>query len=353
MQGVYLVLIFWYSGYYSNAICSVMSRAIKKQEGEQKKEDVSLDILLRPSRFSDYIGQETIKNNIRIILEAAKQREEVMDHLLLYGQAGLGKTTLASIIAKEMNAHMRVTSGPVLEKTGDLAALLSTIEAGDILFIDEAHRINRSIEEMLYPAMESRQLHLIIGKGPAARMMSIDLPPFTLVAATTRVNMLSAPLRSRFGGVFHLDYYTEDDMKRIIERSATLLGISIDELAVDILARASRFTPRIANRLLKRVRDLAQVAGKNRVNESIAQRAMAMFEIDDLGLEAHDRKLLRTIIEKFGGRPVGIGALAAAMEEDRGTIEDVFEPFLLKLGLLARTSSGRVVTEKGREHIEK
>lgn len=332
-----------------------MSRLVKKQPKETtppQNDDGSLDVLLRPSRFSEYIGQDVVKNNIKIILEAAKQRAEVIDHLLLYGQAGLGKTTLASIIAKEMGAHMRVTSGPVLEKTGDLAALLSTIESGDILFIDEAHRINRSIEEMLYPAMESRQLHLIIGKGPAARMMSIDLPPFTLIAATTRVNMLSAPLRSRFGGVFHLEYYDIEDMKKIIKRSAELLKIAINDGAIGIIAGASRCTPRIANRLLKRVRDLAQVAKKNEVDEVIARQVLKMFEIDGLGLEAHDRKILQTIIEKFGGRPVGIGALAAAMEEDRGTIEEVLEPFLLKSGLLARTSSGRVVTEKGKKHID-
>jgi len=255
------------------------------------------------------------------------------------------------IIAKEMGADIKITSGPVLEKTGDLAAILSTIEEGDVLFIDEAHRINRTIEEMLYPAMESRKLHLIIGKGPAARMMTLDLPQFTLIAATTRVNLLSSPLRSRFGGMFRLDYYTNPDIEKIVRRSASILGIDIEPMAVNIIASASRFTPRIANRLLKRVRDLIQVSGKEIINKESARKVLSMFEIDNLGLEEHDRKLLRVIIEKFGGGPVGLSSLAAALGEDKGIIEDVYEPYLLKIGLLTRTSQGRVATEMAKSHV--
>lgn len=316
------------------------------------KDDITIDSALRPSSFDEYVGQEVVKRNVKVIVEAARQRGESADHLLFYGQAGLGKTTLANLVAKEMGANIRTTSGPVLEKTGDLAAILSTLEEGDVLFIDEIHRINRTIEEMLYPAMESRQLHLVIGKGPAARMMSIDLPAFTLIGATTRTNLLSAPLRSRFGGIFHLDYYLNSDIEKIIERSAHLLDINIKKEAINIIAKASRFTPRIANRLLKRVRDLAQVSNADVVEEDIAKQALAMFQIDELGLEEHDRKLLKIIINNFKGGPVGVNSLGAALEEDRGTIEDVYEPYLIKLGLISRTSSGRVITEKGIKHIE-
>jgi Holliday junction DNA helicase RuvB len=315
--------------------------------------DETVDSALRPVVFGDYIGQHRVKENLRMMIDAAKQRQESIDHLLFYGQAGLGKTTLAMIVAKEMGASIRVTSGPVLEKTGDLAAILSTLEEGDILFIDEAHRINRTIEEMLYPAMESRKLHLIIGKGPAARMMTLDLPNFTLIAATTRVNLLSSPLRSRFGGLFKLDYYNNPDIEKIIKRSASILGVEIDPEAIKVIASASRFTPRIANRLLKRVRDLAQVENQDMVDEKSAQKVLSMFEIDNLGLEDHDRKLLKVIVEKFAGGPVGLSSLAAASGEDKGTIEDVYEPYLIKSGLLARTSQGRIITSIGREHLSK
>lgn len=314
--------------------------------------DETIDSALRPSSFGEYIGQQRVKENLSMMIEAAKKREEAIDHLLFYGQAGLGKTTLAMIVAKEMNSHIKVTSGPVLEKTGDLAAILATLEEGDILFIDEAHRINRTIEEMLYPAMESRQLHLIIGKGPAARMMTIDLPSFTLIAATTRANMLSSPLRSRFGALFKLDYYTHDDIKKIIRRSAGILGVDIENGAIDTIAKASRFTPRIANRLLKRVRDLIQVENKNVIEDQSAQKVLSMFEIDSLGLEEHDRKLLKVIMEKFRGGPVGVSSLAAAIGEDKGIIEDVYEPYLINMGLLNRTQQGRVVTELARKHLE-
>jgi Holliday junction DNA helicase RuvB len=312
-----------------------------------------VDSALRPLNFGDYIGQDRVKGNLKMMIEAAKKRTEPIDHLLFYGQAGLGKTTLAMIVAKEMGANIKVTSGPVLEKTGDLAAILSTLDEGDILFIDEAHRINRTIEEMLYPAMESRKLHLIIGKGPAARMMTLDLPKFTLIAATTRVNLLTSPLRSRFGGLFKLDYYNPDDIEKIIERSAKILGVSIEPEAITILASASRFTPRIANRLLKRVRDLIEVSELKVVDESAARKVLSMFEIDELGLEEHDRRLLSIIIERFRGGPVGLSSLSAALGEDRGTIEDVYEPYLLKIGLLSRTSQGRVATEGAYNHLKK
>lgn len=315
--------------------------------------DETVDSTLRPVNFDDYIGQKRVKENLKMMMEAAQKRNESVDHLLFYGQAGLGKTTLAMIVAKEMGAEIKITSGPVLEKTGDLAAILSTLEDGDILFIDEAHRINRTIEEMLYPAMESRKLHLIIGKGPAARMMTLDLPQFTLIAATTRVNLLSSPLRSRFGGLFKLDYYANSDIEKIIRRSASILGVDIDDQAINIIASASRFTPRIANRLLKRVRDLSQVSNQKKVDSAAAEKVLSMFEIDELGLEEHDRKLLRTIIEKFNGGPVGISSLAAALGEDKGIVEEVYEPYLLKTGFLVRTSQGRIATDTAKKHIYK
>jgi len=321
------------------------------QNTEVLKDDFFAESDLRPTAFDEYIGQETAKRNVQVMIDAAKKRNEALDHVLLYGQAGLGKTTLATLIAKELGAHLKVTSGPVLEKTGDLAAILSTLEQGDMLFIDEAHRINRTIEEMLYPALESRQLHLVIGKGPAARMLTLDLPAFTLIAATTRVNLLSAPLRSRFGATFKLDYYSQKDIEEIIKRSARILGVAVAPDAVSIVAQASRFTPRTANRLLKRVRDLCNVRDQETITKDLAKEALAMFEIDELGLEEHDRNLLRIIIEKFRGGPVGLSTIAASMEEDKGAIEDVYEPFLIKVGLLQRTSQGRRVTPKAREHL--
>lgn len=311
----------------------------------------SADILLRPMKFNEYIGQEKIKKNLQTMITAAKERNEQLDHLLFFGQAGLGKTTLAGIVANNMGARIRITSGPVLEKTGDLAAILSALDSGDILFIDEAHRINRSIEEMLYPAMESRELHLIIGKGPAARMITIDLPPFTLIAATTRVNLLSSPLRSRFGGIFKLEYYSIEDMSRIIKRASKILGFEIDNEAVEIIARASRFTPRISNRLLKRVRDVAQISEKKKISANSVKIALEMLDIDFAGLEKHDRKLINTIIRKFKGGPVGLSTLSAALGEDKSDIEDVYEPYLLKIGLIQRTSRGRVATEMAYKHL--
>lgn len=314
-------------------------------------EDVTIDSILRPASWADYVGQEKIKENLRIILEAAKKRKEASDHLLFYGQAGLGKTTLAHLVAKELGANIKITSGPALEKMSDVAAVLTNLEKGDILFIDEAHRLNKTIEEVLYPAMEARKLHLMVGKGPAARMLSLDLPPFTLIAATTRANLLSGPLRSRFGASFKLDYYEIADIEAIIKRSAQVLKLKISPEAVKAIAGASRFTPRVANRILKRVRDYAEVNSAKEIDEDIAKKTLAMLEIDNLGLEPHDRRLLQVIIEKFKGGPVGANTLAAALNDERGNIEDIYEPYLMSVGLLARTPSGRMVTEAAYKHL--
>ena len=320
---------------------------------KKHNDDQTIDTILRPERWSDYIGQEKIKNNLRIIIEAAKKRREPIDHLLFYGQPGLGKTTLAKLVTNELGASMKVTSGPTIEKTGDLAAILSNLEKNEIIFIDEAHRLNRMIEEVLYPAMESRKLHIIIGKGPGARSVSLDLPPFTLIAATTRVNLLSAPLRARFGATFKLDYYEEKDIEEIIKRSAKILGVDIDSEATEILAKASRFTPRTANRLLKRARDYIEVHGQKKVNKDIALKTLEFLEIDSVGLESYDRVFLNTIIDKFDGGPVGVGTIAAALNEDRGIIEDVYEPYLMRIGFLKRTQAGRIVDQRAMEHLGK
>ena len=320
---------------------------------KKHNDDQTIDTILRPERWSDYIGQEKIKNNLRIIIEAARKRKEPIDHLLFYGQPGLGKTTLAKLVTNELGASMKVTSGPTIEKTGDLAAILSNLEKNEILFIDEAHRLNRMIEEVLYPAMESRKLHIIIGKGPGARSVSLDLPPFTLIAATTRVNLLSAPLRARFGATFKLDYYEEKDIEEIIKRSAKILGVDIDSEATEILAKASRFTPRTANRLLKRARDYIEVHGQKKVNKDIALKTLEFLEIDSVGLESYDRVFLNTIIDKFDGGPVGVGTIAAALNEDRGIIEDVYEPYLMRIGFLKRTQAGRIVDQRAMEHLGK
>ncbi len=315
------------------------------------QEEQTIDSLLRPTGWADYVGQEKVKQNLKIILEAAKLRQEACDHLLFYGQAGLGKTTLAHLVAKELGSNIKITSGPALEKMGDLAAVLTNLEKGDVLFIDEAHRLNKTIEEVLYPAMEARKLHLIVGKGPAARMLSLDLPPFTLVAATTRANLLSGPLRSRFGASFKLDYYENPDIEQIVKRSAKLLNLNVSPEATKIIAGASRFTPRVANRILKRVRDYAEVNLAKTIDADIANKTLEMLEVDKLGLEPHDRRLLETIIKKFHGGPVGAATLAAALNDDRGNIEDIYEPYLMSIGLLQRTPSGRVATEAAYEHL--
>ncbi len=318
---------------------------------ENNKEDITVDQALRPLRWEEYFGQDKIKKNLRIIIEAAQKRNEAMDHILLCGQAGLGKTTLAYLVGKEMGANVKTTSGPALEKLGDMAAILSNLEAGEVLFIDEAHRINRLIEEVLYPAMESRKLHLIVGKGPTARSFSIDLPPFTLIAATTRENLLSQPLRSRFGAIFRLDYYALEDIKAILKRSAEILGVKMSSEAVEILSKASRATPRVVNRLLRRARDYSEVHGQPIVDEKIAKKTLEFLDIDEAGLEPQDKRLLEVIINKFGGGPVGIGTLAAALNEDRGAIEDIYEPYLMTLGFLKRTPGGRMALPAAYEHL--
>lgn len=325
---------------------------MKSKEKEERPVDNSpIDLVLRPTKWDEYVGQEKAKVNLRLIIDAAKKRGESCDHVLLYGQAGLGKTTLAHIIAREMNAQIKVTTGPALEKAGDVAAILSNLEAFDVLFIDEAHRINKLVEEILYPALENRKLHFVVGKGPAARTFSLDLPPFTVIAATTKVNLLSNPLRSRFGATIRLDYYIESDIEKIIRRSAGILGAPIDEDAVAALSRASRKTPRTANRLLKRSRDYAEVHGNGSITKEAVEETLRLLEIDALGLEKTDRELLEGLILKYNGGPAGIKALAAALSEETGTIEDVYEPFLIGIGMLERTAAGRIATKKAYEHL--
>ncbi len=323
---------------------------LEKKNG-LNKEDATIDQALRPTSWDEYVGQERIKDNLRIIMTAAKNRNESIDHLLFCGPAGLGKTTLAYLVAKEFGAAVKVTSGPALERAGDVAAILTNLEEGDILFIDEAHRMNRLIEEVLYPAMESRKLHLMVGKGPSARSLTLDLPAFTLIAATTRENLLSGPLRSRFGATFRLNYYDPKDIKTIIGRSAKILGVKVTPEAVGILAQASRATPRIANRLLKRARDYAEVHGDGIIKEEMAFETLKLLDIDERGLEPSDRRLLEIIINKFSGGPVGINTLAAALNEERGVIEDIYEPYLMSLGFLQRSSAGRLVMPAAYEHL--
>ncbi len=313
--------------------------------------DPTLDNALRPRRWRDFVGQEKVKENLRIMIEAAKKRKEVSDHLLFYGGAGLGKTTLAYLIAQEMEANLKITSGPAIEKAADLASLLANLNEGDILFIDEIHRLNKMIEEVLYSAMESRVLNIVLGKRSSTRAVQIDLPPFTLVGATTRIGLLSGPLRSRFGAILKLDFYSIEDIKKILENNSKLLNIEITEEAKEILAKASRATPRVANRLLKRSRDLATVEGKNIIDKEIARKTLELFDIDEWGLEATDRRILEVIIDRFSGGPVGIKALAVATNEEEDTIEEIYEPYLIVLGLLERTARGRIVSEAGYKHL--
>jgi Holliday junction DNA helicase RuvB len=324
-----------------------------KETPEQlNNDDRNLELTLRPTKWGDYVGQEKIKDNLRLIMQAAKERKETCDHILFYGQAGLGKTTLAYLMGKEMSMNVRATSGPALEKTGDIAAILSNMEPHEILFIDEAHRINKLAEEIMYPALEARKLHLIIGKGPSARTLTLDLPPFTVIAATTRASLISNPLRSRFGAIFRLDYYKIEDIEKIIKRSSDILGVKITPGAITKLALASRFTPRVANRLLKRTRDYAQVHKRDEINEEVVGKTLKMLEIDELGLEAVDRNLLEIVIKRFNGGPVGLRALSAALNEDLGTIEEVYEPFLMSLGFLERTQLGRVATRTAYKYLD-
>lgn len=310
-----------------------------------------LDQKLRPNRWDDYVGQEHIKQNLHILLTAAHERGHPPEHLLFYGPPGLGKTTLAHLIATECRAQLKVTSGPSIEKVGDLAALLTNMNSGDMLFIDEIHRLNKQIEEVLYPAMESGVLDIIIGKGPSARSIQLELPPFTLLAATTRIASLSAPLRSRFGGgVFRLEFYSNEEIAKIVSRSADILGVSLEDGATQAIAARARFTPRTANHFLKRARDFAQVH-KTPLDAKAVGRALALLEIDELGLGSPDRELLTVMIEKFNGGPVGLNTLAAATSEEMATIEEVYEPYLLKLGLIERTPRGRQVTKKAYDHL--
>ena len=316
-----------------------------------QEEDLKIEKSLRPQTLDDYIGQQKAKKNLKIYIEAAKARGESLDHVLFYGPPGLGKTTLAGIIANEMGTHMKVTSGPAIGKPGEMAAILSNLQEGDVLFVDEIHRLNRQVEEVLYPAMEDYAIDIMIGKGTTARSIRLDLPKFTLVGATTRAGLLSAPLRDRFGVVHHLEFYTVEELKTIILHSALTLGVEIDEEGAYEMARRSRGTPRLANRLLKRVRDFAQVKYDGRVSKEVASFALDLLEVDKMGLDQNDRNILMTMIGKFAGGPVGLDTLAAAIGEDAGTIEDVYEPYLVKNGLINRTPKGRVVTELAYQHL--
>jgi len=316
-------------------------------------EDIGFDTTLRPKAFKDFVGQEQVKRNLEVFIRAAGGRDEALDHVLFYGPPGLGKTTLAHIIAAELGVGIKVTSGPVIEKAGDLAAILTNLEPRDILFIDEIHRLNHVVEEILYPAMEDFQLDIIIGQGPSARSIKIDIPNFTLVGATTRAGLLSSPLRDRFGVVERLDYYHPDDLERIIIRSAKILGIGISKGGASEIGKRSRGTPRIGNRLLRRVRDFAQVDGKSNIDEGLADRALTRLEVDKLGLDKMDRKVLSIIIDHYKGGPVGVETISAAISEQRDTIEDVIEPFLIQSGLLQRTPRGRVATEKAFRHLNR
>lgn len=315
------------------------------------EEDFSLEGNLRPQTLDEYIGQEKTKNTLKVYIEAAKQRHDSLDHVLFYGPPGLGKTTLSGIIANEMGVHMKVTSGPAIEKPGEMAAILNNLQEGDVLFVDEIHRLNRQVEEVLYPAMEDFAIDIMIGKGASARSIRLDLPHFTLVGATTRAGMLTAPLRDRFGVVNRLEFYTEKELQTIIIRSAGVLDVEIDEKGALEMARRSRGTPRLANRLLKRVRDFAQVKYEGVITEEVARQALDLLDVDRLGLDHVDRNLLTTMIEKFQGGPVGLDTLAAAIGEDAGTVEDVYEPYLLKNGFLQRTPRGRVVTDLAYTHL--
>lgn len=315
------------------------------------EDEGKFELSLRPKRLDEYIGQDKVKQNLKILIEAAKARDEAIDHVLLYGPPGLGKTTLANIIANEMHVSIRTTSGPAIERPGDLAAILTNLHKGDVLFIDEIHRLARPVEEVLYPAMEDFQLDIVIGKGPSARSIRLNLPRFTIIGATTRFAMMSAPLRDRFGAVYRLDFYDDAAMKTIVQRSAGILGVAIDQDGVAEIAKRARGTPRVANRLLKRVRDYAQVRADGAITAEVASQALAMLEVDAKGLDDIDRKVIRTIIEKFGGGPVGLETIAASISEEADTIMDVYEPYLLQLGFLDRTPRGRVVTKRAYEHL--
>jgi Holliday junction DNA helicase RuvB len=319
---------------------------------KKQKEEEILDLTLRPKNWGEFIGQKKLKRNIEIMIEAAKRRNEPPDHLLFYGGPGLGKSTLSYLIAKEIGKELKTTSGPAIERPGDLAAILTNLSEGEILFIDEIHRLNRTCEELLYPAMERFRLDIIIGKGPMAKTLELELPRFTLIGATTRIALLSSPLRSRFGAVFHLGFYNQGEIKQIIKRSAEILKIEIEEKAAEFIARRSRFTPRVANRLLKRVRDFAQVEGEGQITEEITKKGLKALEIDELGLEPQDRRILETIIEKFNGGPVGLKTLSASVSDEEDNILEIYEPYLIQLGLIKRTPKGRLATELAYKHLK-
>lgn len=315
------------------------------------EDDLALDRSLRPKRLDDYLGQTRVKESLSILIQAARQRGECMDHVLFSGPPGLGKTTLATVVANELGANIRTTSGPAIARPGDLAAILTNLEEGDVLFIDEIHRLNRQVEEVLYPALEDYVLDIVVGKGPAARSIRLDLPKFTLVGATTRTGLLTGPLRDRFGIVFRLDYYTPEELSDIVKRSSGILDVSIDEEGALEIARRSRGTPRLANRLLKRVRDWAQVRGSGSIDEDTAAQALSFFEVDSLGLDSLDNKILELLCVSFGGRPVGLSTLSSALAEDPDTVEDVYEPYLIQQGLIMRTPKGRQATDRAFEHV--
>ncbi len=320
-------------------------------QSDSAPEEVVLENSLRPGRLAEFVGQAQIKQNLSIAMQAAQKRNEPLEHLLLYGNPGLGKTTLSHIIGKEMSANVRITSGPALEKVGDLAAILSNLQRGDILFIDEIHRLNKTIEEVLYPALEDFSLDIILGKGPAARTIRMPLNPFTLIGATTKLSLLSAPLRDRFGHTFHLNFYEEADIQTIVQRNASILNVSLEEAAAALIATRSRRTPRIANRLLKRLRDVAEIDNNGHISEAVSQKALQLLAIDQHGLDELDRRLLSTLIEKFNGGPTGLSTLAAAVAEETDTIETVYEPFLLQMGFIERTPRGRLATVRAYEHL--